>query len=424
MNAKDLLPPKIEFQEDTDPHLRAVADFEEAARQLDLEDWIVNRLRHMEREVAVNLPLVREGGRPVSVTGYRVQHISSGQPTVGTVRISPAACVSELRADAMQATWQSELLNLPFGGAAGAIVCNPDELSEWELRAVAKDYVQSLRGIVGRDIDVLIPGPGCNEQTMAWMLDGYSKIHGLDFGAVTGKPSSVWGLPANAELLAHGVSKVMQHVCRKRNRTLAGQSVSMQGFSDPASFIARALFNAGARIVAVADISGGLYNERGIEIPALQKHVQENGVIYGFPEADSACNADIVEADCDMLVTAAAERQITVANAPRVKAGVVVEAVRRAVTPAAEAVLAAAGRPVIPDMLSTCAQLVLAFVEWNQSVTFLSSSFAEVSNEVDTRLKRACDSIFDYAAHNAVTPRRAATVIAADRIARKLRVRN
>jgi glutamate dehydrogenase/leucine dehydrogenase len=426
MNTKDFLPPAIELENDSDAQLEAVSEIEEVARRLDLEDWITNRLRHTEREISVNLPIIRDDGRAASFTGFRIQHLSSKRPTVGPLTLSPASHISTLRAAAMQASWQAELLNLPFGGAAGAIVCNPDDLSERELRQLSKDYVHALRGILGRYTDVLTPGAGCNEQTMAWMLDSHAHTQGhMELGVITGKPALMWGLPETTELAARGSIVILQQFCARKNRTLAGQRVSIQGFGPLGTAIARSLFDSGAQVVAVADKSGGLFRNRGgIDIPALQRHAAEKRVIFGFPHADAARNADIIEADCDILITAATERQITMANAERVKAGVVLEATRRAITLPAESVLTAMGVVVVPEMLTLAGAAIAAFLEWNQSIRFSTASTAEVGHEVERRISAACDSVLSVAARENVSIRRAAHLVAIDRIARELRLRN
>lgn len=431
MDAKDLLPVGIELDEPCEPQLQAVADLERAARLLDLEDWIVNKLRHCERELSVSIPLVRDDGSAATFTALRLQHISWRGPSIGTVSLSPTAHLSALRAAAMTSSWQCALLDLPFGGAAGAIVCDPDTVSERELRSLSRDYVYSLRGMVGRSMDVIMPGSGCNEQIMAWMFDGHSQTLGrVERGAITGTPTALSGLPCTTPPLAHGIVAILRYLVATKpsksasdRRSLGGQRVSIQGFGSVGSSIASALYENGAHVVAVADVSGAVRNQNGLDIPALQKHTISEGVVFGFPAAEPACNADMLECDCDVLITAATERQITTATADRIKASVVLEATRSALTHSAEASLTARGATVVPEILSTAASAVASFLEWSQADRISPFSAAELGSEIERRIVAAFEAVFECASARGVSPRRAANLLAIDRIATEMRLR-
>ncbi len=441
MNANDLLPSQLaDFDEPSDPQLDAAADLEDVARHLDLESWIVQRLLHPERELTTNLVLTRDDGTPATFTGYRVQHVTSRGPTLGGVSFSQHAYLSGIRAAAMQATWQASLLNLPFGGAAGAVVCNPDELSEDELRQLSKEYAHALRGVVGRFQDVLAPGLGCHAQMIAWMLDSIAHDEGhLEPGTVTGKPESMYGLPDYTGMTTRGIVTLLNSLLarygtkttsgapsftqRRVGLEISGQRISIQGFGSLGASIARAFHDLGAHVIAIADISGGLYKADGIDIPALQKYAEANRVIFGFAEAESCCNADVLEADCDILITAAAERQISTANAERIKASIVVEASKLAVTRAAEEILTSRGIVVVPEILATSGAAIAAFLEWNQSARFSTLSTSEAHSELTKRIDASLDIVLATAEKNSITLRRAAQVIAIDRIAREMRMR-
>jgi glutamate dehydrogenase (NAD(P)+) len=431
MDAKDLLPVGIEIDEPYEPQLQAVADLEEAAQLLDLEGRIVNKLRHSERELTVNIPLLRDDGSAATFTALRIQHISWRGPSMGAVSFSPTAHLSALRAAAMTSTWQCALLDLPFGGAAGALVCDPNSMSERELRSISRDYVYGLRGTIGRNLDVIMPGLGCNEQIMAWMLDGHAQTLGrMERGTITGMPAALSGLQCTTPPIAHGIIAILRYLLATRpakttddRRSLAGQRVSIQGFGSVGSSIASALYESGALIVAVADVSGAVRNQNGLDIPALQNHTLSEGVVFGFPAAEPACNADILECNCDVLITAATERQITAATAERVKASMVVEASHSAVTHSAEESLTARGTVVVPEILSTAGSAIASFLEWNQADRISPFSRVELETEMERRMVAGCKAVFDCASSRGLSPRRAANLLAIDRIATELRLR-
>jgi len=229
MTAHDFLP-QVALEEEFDAYLESTLQLEEAARVLDLEDWIVERLRHPEREITANLVLVRDNGQALHFTAFRVQHSSARGPLLGGVRLSPHTQLRETRALAMNMTWQCALLGVPFGGAAGAVVCDPGKLSERELRHLSKDYVQALRGTLGPGTDVLMEDLGSNPQVLAWMLDAHARAAGrLEPGAVTGKPGVLFGLPDHADAAAHGLFDTLALAIEESGHKLAGLRIALQG---------------------------------------------------------------------------------------------------------------------------------------------------------------------------------------------------
>jgi glutamate dehydrogenase/leucine dehydrogenase len=425
MNAKDFLPATLELEETADPYIDVAAEIEDLARHLDLEEWILNRLRHTEREITVNLPLTREGGRALSITGFRVQHLSARGPMFGSVSICPTAQLSHLRAAAIEMTLQAVLLNAPFGGAAGAIVCDPEAFSETELHCLAKEYVRGLRGILGRFNDVLGPGEGCNQHIMAWMLDSHAQTQGhMELGVVAGRPSEMWGIENRGDLAGRGLGIVLQHVLRESKSSLSGLTVAVQGFGVLGASLARGLQHCGARVIAVADASGGLRDPHGIDIDALGSYVAEKRFVLGFPGAEHASNADVIQSHCDVLIAAAGRKQITNANASAVRARVVVEASAGAITGSAESLLNNAGAIVIPGILTTSGETVAAFVEWNQSLRFSQLPPADLDQELEIRIGKACEQVLATALKHEISLRRAAHLAAIERIASELRMCN
>ncbi|MFB3813683.1 MAG: Glu/Leu/Phe/Val dehydrogenase [Terriglobales bacterium] len=413
MQPNDLLPDQIaEIEEEADPLLRTSAEFEEGAARLDLEPWIVQRLRHPERELTANLAFTRDNGETLPVTGVRVQHHTGGLPSMGPVRWSHDCHLHAVRAAAMFQTWQLALLDLPFGGAAGAVLCNPDELSERELRTVARAYAHGLRGLLGSTSDVPTPGAGCNPQTIAWMLEG---TRSSDLGAVTGKPEELWGVPGSSHALAYGITALLAYL----RPPLHEQRVAVQAIH-PAP-MAMVLHEAEAHVVAAADHSGGVMNDNRLDVPALAAHVQHKGVVFGFAGGEAVCNADVLEAECDALVLAGAERQITSVNAGRVRASVVFEVTPGAMTRAAETALLERGVIVVPPLIATAGSSIAAYLEWAHN----TRCSLEIPNLPKVIAERVC-GVYD-AAHSAAqthqgTLREAALVIAVQRVAKRMRV--
>jgi glutamate dehydrogenase (NAD(P)+) len=426
MISNELLPAHIAAEEESfDPFVQATLHFETAARALDLEDWIVERLRHPERELSVNLPLVTDAGQALTFTAYRVQHCTWQGPTLGGVRFAPDVHLNQVRAAAMTTTWECALFDLPFGGSAGAVVCDPQKLSERELRDVTKEYVYALRGIAGPMTDVLAPGIGSNPQTAAWMFDGFIRAAGhIEAGVVTGKPAGLWGLADYDALVARSLFLLLEQVLVERGRHLRESTIAVQGFGKIGAAAARLLHAAGARIVGIADISGGLYNERGLDVEGLQSYVETNHIMFGFPGASTVANEDVLEAPCDLLLAAAAEHQLTSANAGKVRAGVVVEAVKETITPAADHIFEDRDVLVVPDILANSTRLLASVVEWSRNQRGVCRLNGEVEAHIRDCIQKAYLAVHDAAAREHISLRRAAHLLAVDRVASALRLRH
>ena len=421
MNPSELLPPEIAELEEAEPLLELNAHLEQAARTLDLEDWIVQRLKHAEREITVNLPLTRDDGEAVTCTGYRVQHCSVHGPCVGPVLLSPEAQLAHLRALAAQISLQCALLGLPMAGSAGALVCDPEQLSERELRRLVKDYAAALRDCVGPYKDVLATDG--NEFAAAWMHQALARAHGkVEPAAVVGKPAVLGGVAEGASAAGAGVLALIEQALAEQARPLPGTRVAIQGLGKVGGSAARLLHAAGAKVVAVADKSGGLCRDSGLDPDALHGYLQRSRFVLGYPDAEAASNADVLESACDVLIAAAAGRQINQQNAPRIQASLVIEAVHGAITPAAEKILRNRGITVAPDILGTAAATVAWFVEWQHGIYFAAATVSEVQAAVRTRLLEAWRAVRKQAGRDAVSLRAAAYTVALGRLAAGMRV--
>ena len=423
MTTHDLLPP-IVIDEEFDACLESTLELEEAARALDLEGWIVERLRHPEREITANLVLVRDNGDALPVTAFRVQHSSARGPRLGGIRLSPHAQLGETRALAMNMTWQCALLDLPFGGSAGALVCDPGKLSERELRHLSKDYVAALRGILGPATDVLMEDLGSNPQVLAWMLDAHARATGhLEPAAVAGKPAVLFGLPAHADASAQGLFDTIRIAAEKNGRKLAGLRIALQGIGQTGSALARLLSDAGARLVAVADISGAMRSDEGLPVPALLEWIASKGVLLGFPEGEQVSNAEMLETACDVLVLAAAPRQVTAANAVRIHAPLVVEAVEDAITRAANEILEEHGVTVVPALLAGSGAVAAAYLEWSRNLQHEGFLLDGVEENIRLRMEAAYGEAHRAAQQYHVSLRRGALIAAIEKVAAALRLR-
>lgn len=418
MRVDDLLPLEISSSEETDAQLLAALDFEQAAHFLDSEDWIVSRLRRPARELTVNLSLGRDDGSESALSGFRIQHCGAAHTALGPVHLSPDIDVRRLRAEAMHLTWQMALLELPFCGSAGAIVCDPDHLSERELRIAVSEYTAALHGMVGPTSDVLAPGRGCNEQTMAWMLAATARDAARNpqtLASVVGKPSVLWGISEPDAAAAAGLARLLRLICAETEMTVA-----LQGFGPFAQALARTLAASRAKLVGVADLAGGLYDRRGLDVDALAAHAARHGMLFGFPEAEAVANADILECECDLLVLDAAPQQVTQNNAGRVRARTIVEHVSGAITRRAEEMLTAIGASIIPYLLASAGAAAVSAIEWQRNTDPTSPAFS--TREVEKYMDGLYQRTVRVARQRELDLRRAGMIVAVERLAEQMRL--
>ncbi len=369
-----------------DPYVEAMAEFEEAAEELELEPWIVERLKNAEREVALNLSYELPGCERALATGFRVLHNSARGPGLGALVIDPAVSLNQVRASALKSTWQCGLFDLPFGGSAGALLCDPEVLSEAELRSIVQAYMEKMGGMISRVGDIIVPQRGSNEKLAAWMMESCGRHGGVpDFGTVTGKPEALWGVSSQG-ITAFAVGALLGEILAARGGRVERQNIVIQGFGATGCAIAGELGKCGARIVGLADLSGALYQERGMDLQRVQRHFQEHRILYGYPEADAVCNADLLEAPGDILILAAAENQIASANAEHIRAEIVIEGVENGIGSEAWEILRERGVLAVPEILAGGGALLAAFLEWMQGVRFCRLSAGEMQQAVKARV--------------------------------------
>jgi glutamate dehydrogenase (NAD(P)+) len=404
-----LAPAHLEW--DTPLYRMAVAQFDQAMPVADIPEEVAERLRYPERSIIVSVPVRMDDGKRVVFPGYRVQHSSILGPTKGGIRYDSEVSLGECAALAMWMTWKCALLRLPYGGAKGGVRCEPRELSITEIERLTRRFTSELLPFIGPQEDIPAPDMATNEQTMAWMMDTYSMQRGYAVPEiVTGKPISIGGSVFRHEATGAGVVMVVVRACHRLGLELRRQRCVVQGFGNVGSIAARELYDHGARVTAVSDVSGGIYYEAGLDIHALDQHVRDRGSLADSTAGEQITNEELLELDCDILVLAAREDQITVDNAPRVRARMVAEGANGPTSLGADAILADRGIPVLPDILTNAGGVTVSYFEWVQDLGRLFWTREEIRAKLAEKLSDAFDRVWDLAEGRDVTLRTAALV--------------
>ena len=391
--------------------------FDQAAERLGLDDGVRMLLRRPWRELQVAVPVRMDDGNIEVFNGYRVQHNGVRGPYKGGVRYHPDADLEEVRALASLMTWKNALVDIPFGGAKGGVQCAPGTMSEAELNALTRRYTMNIEHFIGVNRDIPAPDLGTNSQTMAWMMDAYGQIHGYTPGIVTGKPVELGGSVGRDSATGRGTVYAMREAARDLGMSLEGGRVVIQGFGQVGSWTARIAADLGCKITAVSDVNGGVYHEDGIDLDRLMAHKEEAGTVVGLPGTDTLTNEEILELDCDMLVPAAIDRVIHSANAPRVKAKVVIEAANHPLTPEADRILNDRGITVVPDILVNAGGVVVSYFEWTQNLYQHQWGMDRVNEELLQIMTSAYRNVRETVEREGVTYREAAFMIGVGRVA-------
>ncbi len=402
----------------------ALAQFDRAADLVGLDPGLRAVLRVPQREWTLRFPVKMDDGSVQVFTGYRVQHNVSRGPAKGGLRFHPDTDLDEVRALAMWMTWKCALAGVPFGGAKGGVTCDPSKLSLKEREALTRRFATELEGIIGPDRDIPAPDVGTNAQTMAWIMDTVSMHRGFTVpGTITGKPVELGGSDGRADATGQGVVYCIEDVCRRIGLALEGATVAVQGFGNVGEATARLLRAAGARIVAITDIGGGVRNEAGLDPAALLAHLHETGTVAGAPATEPITNGELIALPVDILVLAALEGQVTGANAATVRARIVAEGANGPTTPDADPILRERGITVIPDILCNAGGVIVSYFEWVQNREAYFWTVDEVNERLRRIILRAADSVWSLAEREGIDPRLAAHAIAVERVARATSLR-
>jgi glutamate dehydrogenase (NAD(P)+) len=408
------------------PFVTAQTYLRRVAAMLGLDPGLIEVLAETKRELIVHFPVRMDNGETRTFTGYRVQHNEARGPVKGGIRYSPFVTLDEVKALAMWMTWKCAVVNLPYGGAKGGVTFDPHQVSIGELERLTRRYAAEISIIIGPDRDIPAPDVGTDAQIMAWIMDTYSMHNGHSVpGVVTGKPISVGGSTGRFEATGRGILFIAQEACRRRGIPLDGARVAIQGFGNVGGVSARLLAQAGAKIVAVSDSRGGIYNEAGLDVDNYYAHRQAGGLLGEHPGSDHThvTNEELLELPVDILIPAALEGQITEQNAGRIKAQMIIEAANGPVTTGADAILAGRGVYVVPDILANAGGVVVSYFEWVQDI----QSFFWEETEVNTRLHRIMTNAFNEVAMTAESRqmglRDGAYVVALQRVVEAMKVR-
>ena len=400
------------------PYEIAVAQFEAAADRLDLSSNMRAVLRVPKRELTVNFPVRMDDGSIRMHTGYRVQHNINRGPAKGGIRYDPAVTLDEVRALAMWMTWKCAVVDIPFGGAKGGVICDPKTMSMAEVERLTRRYTTEISILIGPSSDIPAPDVGTNAQVMAWIMDTYSMHRGYSVpAAVTGKPLAIGGSEGRNEATATGVVAVIKMAADEMKMPLSNVRVAIQGFGNAGSIAAEIMHADGARVVGVSDRQGAAYDERGLDIPALLEHKKATGSVVGFPGSQRLSVLDVLEVPCDILIPAATEGQLTAANAARVQARIIAEAANGPTTPEADRIFFARGVRVIPDILANAAGVTVSYFEWVQDIQSFFWSPEEISLKLHHVMERAYSNVARLAHDHECDMRTAANMVAVRRVA-------
>jgi glutamate dehydrogenase (NAD(P)+) len=404
--------------EETNPYQIALRQLANVAGIIGLDDDIHDILKAPKRELTVHFPVNIDSGGTRMFTGYRVQHNTSRGPAKGGVRFHPDTDIDEVRALAMWMTWKCAVVNIPFGGAKGGVVCDPRALSRVELEDLTRRYTTEISLIIGPDSDIPAPDVGTNGQIMAWMMDTYSMHKGHTVPAVvTGKPLSIGGSEGRIDATGLGVVLVTEQAYAKQGRKLDGAKVVVQGFGNVGEAAARYFAAHGARMVGVSDVRGGVYNDGGLDTEALKAHYNQTGSVVDFPDAQAVSGSEMLRLPCDVLVPAALGGQITAANAERIQARMVVEGANGPTTPDADIILRNRDILLVPDVLANAGGVTVSYFEWVQDLQSYFWSETEVNERLSQILVRAFAQVWDAAEKHSVDLRTAAYIVGVSRVA-------
>ncbi len=414
----------VAVKEILNPFEIAQAQFDTAAELLKLDPWLREVLRRPKRQLVVSIPTKMDDGTVRVFEGYRVQHNLARGPAKGGIRYHPNVTLDEVKALASWMTWKCATVNIPYGGGKGGVVCNPKEMSLRELENMTRRYASEISIIIGPERDIPAPDVYTNAQTMAWIMDTYSMTVGsTQLGVVTGKPIPIGGSQGRSEATARGVQFVTREACREKKIPLRGARVAVQGFGNAGSIAARLLSEDGATIIAVSDSSGGIHSPKGLDIKAVQAHKDKTGSLRGYPEAEPISNEKLLELECEILVPAALENQITLDNVARIRARIVAEAANGPTTPGADEVLDKKGVFLIPDILANAGGVTVSYFEWVQSLQAFFWEEAQVNQHLEKVMTRAFQEVLATSKKYGVHMRTAAYILAVGRVAEATRIR-
>jgi glutamate dehydrogenase (NAD(P)+) len=398
--------------------------FDRAAKLLYLEEDLYAEMRVPSRELKVYIPVRMDSGHIQVFEGYRVQHNFARGPAKGGIRYAPDVSLDEVKALSAWMTWKCAVVNVPFGGAKGGIICDPHQMSQGELERMTRRYTAELIDFIGPDKDVPAPDMNTGEQTMAWIMDTYSMHSRHTVNAVvTGKPVALGGSLGRREATGRGVMFTVNEAIKRYNLTPENTTVVVQGSGNVGGIGAELMHEKGYKIVAISDVHGGIHNRNGLDIPKVLEYLTKNKTLEGYPDADVVDNKSLLEIECDVLAPCATENQITSENADRIKCKILAEGANGPTTPKADKILHDKGIFVIPDILANAGGVTVSYFEWVQDRMGYFWSEAEVNARLEDKMVASFNELCHYATKHNVDTRTAAYMLAIDRVAYDTRMR-
>jgi glutamate dehydrogenase (NAD(P)+) len=415
---------KEAFQEELNPFEIAKQQFNIAADFLELESSMRRVLENPKRQLIVSIPVKMDGGDVQVFEGYRVQHNIARGPAKGGIRYHPNVSLDEVKALASWMTWKCATVGIPYGGGKGGVICDPKSLSKNELERLTRRYAFEIAPIIGPDRDIPAPDVYTDEQTMAWIMDTISMVRGhTELGVVTGKPISLGGSQGRAEATARGCLYALREACRVKGMNLKGARVAVHGFGNAGANIARLVAEDGARVVAACDSKAGIYSENGIDITAALSHKAETSSLYGLSGTKEVAPEEIIGIDCDILLPAALENAITLANVGKVKAQIIAELANGPTTPGADKVFADNDVMLVPDILANAGGVTVSYYEWVQDQNSFFWSEKQINETLEQTIRTAFNSVHETATHYNTDLRTGAYILAVGRVAEATSVR-
>lgn len=387
-----------------------------AAEIMDIQERILDLLITPEREIRVTIPIEMDNGEVRTFQGYRIQHNSARGPMKGGLRYHPDVNIDEVRSLASLMTWKTALVDIPFGGAKGGITCNPEFLTEAELQRLTRRFVAKIHDFVGPTTDIPAPDVNTNAQIMAWIMDEYSKFNGFNPAVVTGKPVALFGSEGREEATGRGTVDVTEAALENMGQQISDNTFVIQGFGNVGASAASLLYEKGGKVLAVSGTKGGIYNENGLDIPSLVKHVSKFNSVMTFPEGSKITNEELLALECDVLIPAALGGVFSSENADSIKASIIVEAANGPVDPEADTIFQQNGVIVIPDILANAGGVTVSYFEWTQNIQQFRWNLERIRNELKTKIQHAYHVVERISKQKDVPLRTAAYIIALGRV--------
>jgi glutamate dehydrogenase (NAD(P)+) len=410
--------PRIAPREDLNPYRIAQIQFDIAAEYLKLDQGLRQILRTPKRVLEVSIPTKMDNGQVKVFSGYRVQHNVARGPAKGGIRYHPAVTLDEVKALAAWMTWKTATVNIPYGGGKGGVICDPKRMTKSELERMTRRYTSEILPLIGPEKDIPAPDMYTDAQTMAWIMDTYSMTKGYSsLGVVTGKPLSIGGSEGRNEATARGCLVAVEEACRVKKMSIRGSSVAIQGFGNAGSLAAKLFSEKKARVIAISDSRGGVFNSRGIDPLKAMRYKERSGTVVGMPGTSRISNDELLAMKCDILIPAALENVITLNNADQIKAKIVAEAANGPTTPHADEVLARKGIMLLPDILANAGGVTVSYFEWVQDLQSFFWSEAEVNAKLESVMRRAFTEVHESARKHRTHMRTGAYCLAVGRVA-------